>query len=88
MYFDEGSLELKVKKGEGKGVYKAILAACKKLMPKPDKPKPAPKTKAKAKAPEAQSGGSEAIENIRKMYEDGLITKEEMLELLKAHLAK
>ncbi len=85
MYFDEGSLDLKVKKGEGKGVYKSILTARKKLMPKPDKPKP---TKAKTKAPEAQSNGSDAIESIRKMYEDGLITKEEMMELLKASLAK
>lgn len=79
---------MKVRKGEGKGVYKSILDARKKLMPKPEKPKSTTRTKTKAKTPRAQSGGSDAIESIRKMYEDGLIAKEEMMELLKAHLAK
>lgn len=88
LFFDGGSFDLKLKKGDGQAVYKAFIAAKKKHMPKTTKPKATTKTKEKSKAPDTQGVGSGEIESIRKMYEDGLITKEEMMELIKAHLAK
>jgi len=90
IFFDEGSLALSLKKGTGKETYKAILDARKKLLPKPEKPKPATKTAAKSttKKAEEPAKDSDAIQNIRKMYEDGIINKAEMMELLKAHLSK
>ena len=95
MFFDEGSIALSLKKGTGNEVYKAILAAKKKTMPKPPKAKPSTsKTASKSsdkpspEKVEKPSSESDAIKEIRKMYEDGIIEKAEMMELLKAHLSK
>ena len=90
MFFDEGSIALSLKKGTGNEVYKAVLAAKKKLMPKPEKPKATAKTAAKPSTKKADEpkNNSDAIKEIRKMYEDGIIEKDEMMELLKAHLSK
>lgn len=90
LFFDTGTIQLHVKKKFTQELYKDILNQRKKFMPKPA---PAKKSKAKDSAPKKESvpkqdGGAEAIKEIRKMYEDGIITKEEMMELLKAQLAK
>ena len=95
MFFDDGSIALSLKKGAGNEVYKAVVAAKKKLMTKLSKTKAtATKTatksteKPKAEKTEKSSSESDAIKEIRKMYEDGIIEKAEMMELLKAHLSK
>ena len=95
MLFAEGSISLELKKGTGNEIYKAILAAKKKTMPKPPKAKPSTsKTASKSsdkpspEKVEKPSSESDAIKEIRKMYEDGIIEKAEMMELLKAHLSK
>ena len=65
------------------GVYRAILNNIKKYAqpPKPKKEEPA---SAKEIAPPPPSNN---VAEIRKLYEDGIITKEEMLDLIKS-LAK
>lgn len=60
-------------------VYKAILKNIKDYAEKPAEPKP------KESAPSSQSGN---VAEIRKMYEDGLITREEMLDLIKSIVSK
>ena len=95
MFFDEGSIALSLKKGTGNDVYKAVVAAKKKLISKLEKAK-ATATRSTAKSSEKPkpekaekaSKESDAIKEIRKMYEDGIIEKAEMMELLKAHLSK
>lgn len=61
------------------GVLKAIIDNIKTYAEKPAEPKP------KESAPSSQSGN---VAEIRKMYEDGLITREEMLDLIKSIVSK
>lgn len=61
------------------GVFKAIIDNIKTYAEKPAEPKP------KESAPSSQSGN---VAEIRKMYEDGLITREEMLDLIKSIVSK
>ena len=79
LYFDGGSLELTLPKGEGAKAYKSIVSAKKKL---DSKKSSAPKAKSGVKKDAPQSGTAEARKEIRKMYDDGIITKEELMELL------
>jgi hypothetical protein len=90
LYFDDKHLCLELPLKQGNDVYKEILSARKKLLPKKvETPKKASTSKKKeVKEEKAQDDGASAIREIRKMYEDELITKEEMMELLKAQLAK
>lgn len=90
MFFDDGNLTIKVKKKTGQAEYNRILAAKKKLMPKkPKATSSAPKEAAEPKAADPRDGAmAKTIKEIRSMHEDGLITKEEMLDLIKAALGK
>lgn len=69
----------------------AVLNAVKKMEEKAAKKKEAEQTAAKKKETAEQKaapkgGSAETVKEIRKMYEDGLIDKAEMMELLKAAL--
>jgi hypothetical protein len=84
-------MNIRAEKGKGKELYRKILAEKKKFIPKTAAPQKSAKAESKKKADNAQSDSSSdggAIREIRKMYEDGIITKEEMMELLKAQLSK
>ena len=89
--FDDGTLNFLAKRGKGMECYKKeFLAKIKKRLPKPEKPAaktPAAKKAAPVKAASTE-GDASAIAEIRKMYDDGIISKEEMMELLKLQLKK
>ena len=94
--FDDGSFTFLAKKGKGEEVYRTrILNKLKRYIKKASAEmekaeKPTAKTSATktAKSSSKEGTGGEAIREIRKMHEDGLITKEEMMELLKLQVGK
>lgn len=97
VYFNDGEITFLAKKGKGNEVYhNMVLQKLKKYIAKAEKesqkaaeaaPKKPAAKKTTAKS-EATADGGEAIREIRKMYDDGIITKEELMELLKLQLKK
>ena len=90
----EDTLGICMPEGMAADVYKKILAHAKKYgkteeTASSDAPKkPKKKTATDTKAEEGAGASAAAIKEIRSMYEAGIITKEEMMELLKAALKK
>ena len=92
--FDDGSFTFLVKKGKGDEIYRTrILNKLKKYIKKASDEaakvaKPAAKSSAAkaAKSSNSEGASGDTIREIRKMYDDGIISKDELMELLKLQL--
>ena len=90
----EDTLGICLPEGLAPTVYKKILTHAKKYEKKEETPPAASTKKAKkktaseSKADTGADASAAAIQEIRSMYEAGILTKEEMMELLKEALRK
>ncbi len=87
LYFNGGSIALCLPKNTAKTVYDKILKIKKKFdKTKTQKIHVATKKEKSTDKGNGKDNGLEKMKELRKMYEDGILTKEEFLELLKTNL--